>query len=220
MKPGAIAGAMGSNVSAVKVALHRVRAALRVCIEARLSSGIESDMKDPMALLDEHFDGILDEAGAAELSAWVKQNRRNARLLVDAARLHQDLRELFVGRRLLEEAASSGTSLHDAMILPAISLPTNDEPEAQTPPVATVPARIKPSNVEFASSVLENRRCDRDPDSGGHRPLGNPSSLQTRRSFGRQRLGRLGQCSSATTRRAAPSCWTAATGQRAGRDTP
>ncbi len=41
MKPGAIAGAMGSNVSAVKVALHRVRAALRVCIEARLSSGIE-----------------------------------------------------------------------------------------------------------------------------------------------------------------------------------
>jgi len=40
LKPGEIARTMGSNVSAVKVALHRVRAALRECIEARMASQI------------------------------------------------------------------------------------------------------------------------------------------------------------------------------------
>jgi RNA polymerase sigma-70 factor (ECF subfamily) len=41
LKPAEIARTMGSNVSAIKVALHRVRAALRECIEARLAATIK-----------------------------------------------------------------------------------------------------------------------------------------------------------------------------------
>jgi len=57
----------------------------------------------PMELLDGHFDGLLDEAGADELRAWVKQDHRHARMVADAATLHQTLREVLHGRRPLEE---------------------------------------------------------------------------------------------------------------------
>jgi RNA polymerase sigma-70 factor (ECF subfamily) len=40
LKPGEIARTTGSSVSSIKVALHRVRTALRECIETRLASTI------------------------------------------------------------------------------------------------------------------------------------------------------------------------------------
>jgi len=81
-----------------------------------------------MELLDKHLDGLLDEAEADELCRWVKEDPRHARIVTRAAMIHQRLRQVMRGRQLLEEAASLGASLDDAVILPAIRL----EPESET----------------------------------------------------------------------------------------
>jgi len=99
-----------------------------------------------MELLDEHFDGLLDEAGAAELRAWVKQDPRHARMVVDAAMLHQTLREVLHGRRLLEESASANNPLTDCLVMPAIRLGPEDEEPAPIvlPPVPPRKAAAPP----------------------------------------------------------------------------
>jgi hypothetical protein len=103
-------------------------------------------MRDPIELLDEHFDGLLDEAGAAELRAWVKQDPRHARMVVDAAMLHQTLREVLHGRRLLEESASANNPLTDCLVMPAIRLGPEDAgaPPVVAPPVPPVKAAAPP----------------------------------------------------------------------------
>jgi hypothetical protein len=98
-----------------------------------------------MELLDEHFDGLLDESGAAELRTWVKQDPLHARMVVDAAMLHQTLREVLHGRRLLEESASPNNPLTDCLVMPAIRLGPEDEEPAPLvvppiPPPKAVPA--------------------------------------------------------------------------------
>jgi len=42
LKPVEIAKTMGSNISAINVALHRIRAALRECIEARVAGAVQT----------------------------------------------------------------------------------------------------------------------------------------------------------------------------------
>jgi hypothetical protein len=95
-------------------------------------------MKDPMELLDKHFDGLLSEAEAVELCRWVKEDPRHARLVTRAAMIHQRLRQVMRGRQLLEETAS----LNDAMIMPAITLETETETETlpQAPEVMRIAA--------------------------------------------------------------------------------
>ncbi len=102
-------------------------------------------MKDPMEILDKHFDGLLDEAEAAELCRWVKEDPLHARIVTRASMIHQRLRQVMRGRQLLEETASLGTSLDDAMILPSITLEPENEassdaaPDASPQPPATTP---------------------------------------------------------------------------------
>ena len=100
-------------------------------------------MKDPMELLDKHFDGLLTEAEADELCRWVKQDPRHARVVTRAAMIHQRLRQVMRGRQLLEEAASYGHALDDAVIMPAIHLEPGAEALPETAPVVqTAPAAL------------------------------------------------------------------------------
>lgn len=100
-------------------------------------------MKDPMELLDKHLDGLLDEAGAAELCRWVKADPRHADLVTRAAMIDQRLRQVMRGRQLLEEAASLGTSLDDAVIMPAIRLEQTSEPESEANSLPQAPSVVR-----------------------------------------------------------------------------
>jgi FecR protein len=106
-------------------------------------------MRDPMELLDEHFDGLLSEADAAEFCAWIKQDVRHAQKVTDAAMIHQMLRYLLHGRRLLEEeAASLGDPLANSLIMPAIQAEIEIETLAEAPssPVAPV---LPPPKIQY-----------------------------------------------------------------------
>ena len=116
-------------------------------------------MKDPMEILDKHFDGLLDEAEAAELCRWVNEDPRHARIVTRASMIHQRLRQVMRGRQLLEETASLGTSLDDAMILPSITLePETDESENQTrTDAAADPSPQPPAAMPVAPGKSQSR---------------------------------------------------------------
>ena len=164
LKPGEIARTLGSSITAINVALQpRPRGIAPVHrVEARVGWIV---MKDPMELLDKHFDGLLTEAEAEELCQWVKKDPRNARAVTRATMIHQRLRQIMRGRQLLEEAASLGSSLDDAMILPAITLEseTRKQKPRNPPPTRLRRCKSRRQRPIRAAATGDWRRLSRCP---------------------------------------------------------
>lgn len=109
-------------------------------------------MTPPRDLISIYLDQPQNLAAAEELSAWVKKDPANARMLAEAALMHQGVRDLLNGQQLLAKTqwSSDGSSeesceapsgerlsetLYDTMILPAIH-----ENEAVDPSDEALPA--------------------------------------------------------------------------------
>jgi hypothetical protein len=100
-------------------------------------------MTPPRDLISKYLDEPQNLVAAEELCAWVKQDPANARMLAEAALMHQGVRDLLNGQQLLAKTqwSSDGSSderlsetLYDTMILPAIHEDENAEPDDEALP--------------------------------------------------------------------------------------
>jgi RNA polymerase sigma-70 factor (ECF subfamily) len=159
LKPRDIAKRFGSTPNATTVALARIRAALRRCIQRLLSQKDPPPAQDMVAMSEAYVDQTLTPGAAQLLRDSVVDDMENAKALVCELLLHRQLYDILQGESALrletiaEEPTGGSEWRYQSVMMPAI-VETPGEPDETPISFPAVPAIVNTPEQTGATPIL------------------------------------------------------------------